>query len=223
MCLRRHAIRSTVRKAVRTTVRVRWRAPDDLREALVAFRHATRAHRRLAKLAPRFFDSVIVNREHREREDRRRWMAVWEPALAKVYGCEPEPYNPMDDLPPLPHPITQRAVERHLAAWNFWMEAGRNALRLYRQRRPHDLMDFSRMARLIQIALDFKLLATGIDPQRPEPEPLNHDAAWADLKRAYGHLADDDPSAPETSGAERASSSLTPSDLPPTKPFVIVT
>jgi hypothetical protein len=203
MRVRRHAIRSTVRKTLRTTVRVRWRAPDDLREALVAFRQAIRAHRRLAKLAPRFFDSVIVNRERREREDRRRWMAVWEPALAKVYGCEPEPYNPMDDLPPLPHPNTQRAVERHLAARSFWMKAGHMALELYGQRRPHDLMDLSRMARLLQIAFDFKLLATGIDPQRPEPEPPNHDAAWADLQRAYGHLTDATPSAPEPSGESR--------------------
>jgi hypothetical protein len=188
MLIHRKTTRSTLRKTVRTLVRVRWRAPDDLGEALVAFRRAIRAHRHLARLAPRFFDSVVVNRERRHREDQRRWMALWEPVLAKVYGTEPEPYNPADDLPPLPHPNTQRAVERELAARAFWMEAGRIALELYRQRRPHDLMDLSRMARLLQIGFDFKLLACGIDPKRPDPEPANHDAAWADLKRAYGHL-----------------------------------
>ena len=56
------------RRATRAAVRVRWRAPDDLGHALVAFRRALWAHRRLARLAPSFFDSVVVERERRERE-----------------------------------------------------------------------------------------------------------------------------------------------------------
>ena len=115
---RRFTVRSTVRRASRAAFRVRWRAPDDLGAALTAFGRALRAQRRLARLAPRFFDSVVIERERREREDRRRWMALWEPALARAYGCVPPPRKPEDDLPSLPPPQTQRAVDRQLARWD---------------------------------------------------------------------------------------------------------
>ena len=80
------------------------RGPDDLAQALTAFQRAIWCHRRMARLAPRFFDATVVNRERREREEQRRWMALWEPALAKAYGREPDtfPPDPVADLPPLP-------------------------------------------------------------------------------------------------------------------------
>jgi hypothetical protein len=178
-------------------VRTCWRAPDDLGAALTAYRHAIRAHRRLAKLAPRFFDSVIVERERRWRENRRQWMDQWAPAIAKAYGTELKPYDPTPDLPVEPAcPRTRRAVERELAAWEFWLSAARLARDRYQERRPHDLMSWSRMARLMQIAMDLRQLALGIDPENPNPQPENHDQSWADLKRSYGHLvkAPDTPS-----------------------------
>lgn len=185
---RRFTVRSTVRRASRAAFRVRWRAPDDLGAALTAFRRALRAHARLARLAPRFFDSVVIERERREREDRRRWMALWEPALARAYGCDPLPHKPEDDLPPLPPPQTQRAVDRQLACWDLWFNLGREALRRYQQRRPHELIAFSRLARLLELASDLRRLACGFDSGLAGPQPTNHDAAWADLKRAYGPL-----------------------------------
>ena len=86
-CYRRHfwrARRSTVRSVIRSRVRVRWRAPDDLRESLTAYGRALRAHRRLAKMAPRFFDQAVIDREASNRAEQRRWMATWEPVLASA-------------------------------------------------------------------------------------------------------------------------------------------
>ena len=213
---RRFTVRSTVRRAPRVAFRVRWRAPDDLGAALTAFRRALRAQRRLARLAPRFFDSVVIERERRERESRRRWMALWESALARAYGCEPHPRNPADHLPPLPPPRTQQAVERQLACWDFWFALGREALRRHEQRRPHELIDFGRLARLLEIAMDFGRLASGIDPGLLDSEPGNYDAAWADLKRAYGHLCD---SAPSSLGSTPAPAAQESNPTPGSRPF----
>ena len=193
----RSALRRTVRKPYRSAVRICWRAPDDLGAALTAYRHAIRAYRRLAKLAPRFFDSVVVERERRWRENRRQWMDQWAPVIAKAYGVEPKPYDPTPDLPVEPTcPRTRRAVERELAGWDFWLSAAQVAMDRYQERRPHDLMSWSRMARLLQIAMDLRQLAVGIDPDNPNPQPENHDQSWADLKSYYGHLvkAQDTPS-----------------------------
>jgi hypothetical protein len=167
-------------------VRVRWRAPDDLGHALVAFRRALRAHRRLARLAPSFFDSMVVERERREREDQRRWMAEWEPVLARVYGSEPQPPSPEQELPPLPPPRIQREAERELAAHVCWMTTAREAMKRFRQRHPHVLISFTRLAALLEIASNLSRLACGCDPSRPTPEPDRFDAARADLERAYG-------------------------------------
>ena len=184
---RRFTVRSTVRRAARAAFRTRWRAPDDLGAALTAFRRALRAHRRLARLAPQFFDAVTIERERREDEARRRWMAIWEPALDKVYGLKAKSSEPPVASPRLPSPRTQQAVERELACLTFWLSAGRMALEQHRCRRPHALIDLSRLARLLEIAMEFGRLATGIAPGLPDSDPDNHDAAWADLKRAYGH------------------------------------
>jgi hypothetical protein len=185
----RSAHRRTVRKPYRSAVRICWRVPDDLAAALTAYRHAIRAHRRLAKLAPRFFDPVVVERERRWREDRRQWMDQWAPIIAKAYGTEPKPYDPTPDLPVEPTcPRTRRAVERELAGWEFWLSAAQVSMDRYQERRPHDLMSWSRMARLMQIAMDLRQLALGIDPDNPNQQPDNHDQSWADLKRSYGHL-----------------------------------
>ena len=211
MSQRRHAfrftVRSTARRATRTAIRVCWHAPDDLGLALSSYRRAIRAHRRLARLAPRFFDSAIVERERRERDDRRRWRAEWEPALDRVYGCESKPHDPAADLPPLPPPQTQRAVEQELAAWNFWMSTARMAMDRYRQRRPHDLMNFSRLARLLDIGFEFAQIACGFDPNQPLPEPSNFDAARADLERVYGHQSDSAPSSSDSLSASPAAES----------------
>jgi hypothetical protein len=178
------------RRAFRVAVRTRWRAPDSLGQALAAFRRALQAHRRLARLAPRFFDSVVVERERREQEARRRWRAIWEPALNKVYGSEPNPVPKPPELPPLPPPRVQQEVDRELAAWECWLNTGRLALQCYARRHPHALASLTRVARLLEFASRFGRLASGFDPNRPAPEPPNYDAAWADLERACGHRCD---------------------------------
>jgi hypothetical protein len=135
---------------------------------MTAFGRALRAHRRLARLAPRFFDSVVVERERRERESCRQWRAIWEPALDRVYGRDPSPPKPDNDLPPLPPPRTQRAVELQLACWDLWFNLGREAIRRHQQRRPHELIDFGRLVRLLEIAMDFARLACGSGSGLPE-------------------------------------------------------
>jgi hypothetical protein len=164
------------------------RGPDDLTQGLTAFTRAIRCHRRLARLAPRSFDASVVDQERRERAEQRRWMALWETALAKAYGCKPDtiPPDPAADLPPLPSPRIQRAVERELAGWDFWMAAGRLAMDRHQQRRPHALMSLTRLARLLQISMDFGLLAVG-RPAQPETSFESRcENFMADLERAYG-------------------------------------
>ena len=125
-----------------------------------AFRRAIRAHRRLARLAPSHFDSTVIERERAESEARRRWHEAAEQALAKVYGTEPKP-DPKPEPPPLPPPRICAAVERELAALRFWLKIGDLAMERFRIRRPHDLPDFGRVVRLIEIGNDFGRLATG--------------------------------------------------------------
>ena len=171
----------------RSCIRVRWRAPDDLRDVLIAFDRALRAQRRLARLAPRFFDTAVIDREAENRAERRRWMATWAPALARAYGTEP--VIPADDvMPPLPPPCIQRAVERQLAAWKLWMEVGRTARERQQQRHPHALPNWSRLARLLDLAFAFKKLALGLDSPNPLPDKITYDYNLADVKRGYGHL-----------------------------------
>ena len=194
----RRSVRSTVRRLARSAVRVRWRAPDDLGAALTAFGRAVRSQRRLARLAPRFFDSAVVERERRQNDARRSWMAEWEPILAKAYGSDPPPPpDPNADLPPLPPPAVCAAVDHELASFKFWLTTGDLALERHCRRRPHALPNFGRLARLLKIGFEFGRLASGADSTLPDPES-DYDPRqkmMADLERAYGHKFAD-PSAP---------------------------
>jgi hypothetical protein len=93
-------------------MRTRWRAPDDLGAALVAFGRAVRAQRRLARLAPRFFDSATVDDERRQRDAQRRWMAEWEPILSDPVSstsgvpAAPAPSDPNPDAASAPLPAS---------------------------------------------------------------------------------------------------------------------
>ena len=78
----RHAWRSTIRSTTRRIIRVRWRAPEDLGFALTCFRRAIADHRCLVRLAPRFFDSALIERERLEHEAERRRRDEWEAAIA---------------------------------------------------------------------------------------------------------------------------------------------
>jgi hypothetical protein len=169
----RPACRSSFRHATRPATRVRWRAPDDLGTALTCFRRAISAHRRLARLAPRFFDSAQLNRERREQEARRQWSELSNAALLKVYGSAPAPPRPVPGPPPLPRPRTQLAVELQLASCRAWLGLGRDALRRFRVRHPRAHVNLTRLARLFELASALGRLATGADPAQPQTEPTN--------------------------------------------------
>ena len=230
----RSNLRGLCRNCNRRCVRGRRRGPDDFAQALTAFRRAIRAHRRLARLAPSFFDVAVVNRERENRAEQRRWMALWEPVIAKAYGVEPAPAAPGSDLPPLPPPRIQRAVDCALADLQLWLQAARVAMDHYKHRNPHALLSWTRMARYLDLAFDLKKLALGLDSPNPLPEKINYDDEFTDLKRAYGHQFDDPapalaaaasppqsaPGAPPVDGSTMNSESLVPVGLPPPSPPV---
>jgi hypothetical protein len=203
---RRTTLRRPFRGLNRSSLRGRRRGPDDLSQAFTAYGKALRAHRRLARLAPQFFDAAVVDRERENRAEQRRWMAMWEPILAKVYGVEPSVPDLSADLPSLPPPRTQRAVDRQLAELHLWMAAGRAARERHQQRRPHALPSLSRLARWLNLAFDFKKLALGLDSKNRLPEKISYDYEFTDLKCAYRHQMGESPpaaaaSAPEAGGA----------------------
>ena len=116
--------RRTARSSLRRFAGCR-RGPDDLGQALTAFSRAIRAHRRLGRLAPEFFDSTEVNRLRQRRKEDAAWRAIWEPALESVYGPDSVAASPDPGHPQKPKcSRTRRAVEQELASLDFWMSAG---------------------------------------------------------------------------------------------------
>ena len=182
----RITLRRPLRGSNRSTLRGHRRGPDDLSQALTAFGRAIRAHRRLARLAPSFFDSAVRDRETENRAERRRWMATWEPYIARAYGVEPRPPGTDDELPRLPSVKIQREVDLKLAEREMCIIAGREAMERYQQRQPHAVMSWSRMVRLLKIGFDFGNLACGLDSPNRLPEKIAYDYELTDLKRAYG-------------------------------------
>lgn len=184
--LNRPLSRSLAHSCLRRVI-PRRRGPDELAQALTAFRRALRCHRQLARLAPRFFDTAVVNQEALEAAERCRWMALWEPVLNQAYGLPPDTPSTEAtlDLPPLPTRSVQCKVDRLLVELRDWLEAGGQALQLYRQRHPHALPSFSQIAQLLELASALGHFACGVDPTKPAPPPPNYDQAWADLERAY--------------------------------------
>jgi hypothetical protein len=175
----------------------------------------------MARLAPSFFDTAVMDREASNRAEQRPWMATWEPALARAYGTAYTMPADVDPLPPLPPPRIQREVERHLAAFRFWMEAGRTARERHQQRHPHALLSFCRMARLLDLAFEFKKLALGLDFPNPLPEKITYDYNFTDFKRAYGHQNNQSPpvdSAPAKAVAPQPAATSMPVPEPKSPP-----
>jgi hypothetical protein len=198
---RHHSDRKTTRVTARRTVRClnrrclrgRRRGPNDFSQALTAFRRAIRAHRRLARLAPSFFDAAVIERERENRAEQRRWMALWEPHIAKAYGVAPEPVSDRVEWPPLPPPRIQRAVDCALADLQLWLAAGPVAMERHKRRHPHALPTWTQMARHLDLAFDLKKMALGLDSPNKLPEKITYDYELTDLKRAYGHMMDPPP------------------------------
>ena len=219
MSRNRHHRRSTIRRTSRALTRTRWRTPDDLSAALNAFARALRASRRLARLAPAFFDSAVVDRERRATTARNRWMALWQPDLDRVYGTGSTPPDPVADLPALPSKKIQQAVDCELASWDLWMAAGQMAMEQHQRRRPHAMPSFSRLLRLIKIGVDFGCLSSGLDSALPNKAPTDDDQdykqALADLVRAYGHSRQSPSSPPAAqSGSDHGAPESQPMPTP---------
>ena len=68
-------------------------------------------------------------------------------------------------------------------------------------------MSWSRMARLLEFAIDLGKLASGLDTPNRVPEKLVYDYELTDIKRAYGHLSD--PAPPPAAGGAVASGTAT--------------
>jgi hypothetical protein len=132
-------------------------------------------------------------------------MAEWEPALARVYGTKPKPPpDPAADLPSLPPPEIQSLVESELVLWEFWLLIGRLALERHRRRRPHALVNFNRITRLLELGSALGRLACGADSNSPEPEN-DHDSykqSMADLERACGRKCTPPSSPPDVPSPE---------------------
>lgn len=195
------AVRQTARRTARVPFRCRWRAPDDLGKALTCFRRALRAHKRLAKLAPAFFDSAVIAREARRRKAQRDWMASWEPAFREAYGSTTTPWKPRDELPPLPPPRTRKAVDRELTSCQLWLHLGHNSLARYKRRRPYRLVSFNQIVRMVEVAFDLRRMAVGLDSEiNSEIEDDNipdYHQFEADLQRVYGNSLEKAASNPE--------------------------
>ncbi len=185
----RRVVRRLGRRSYRPCLRpARRSGPDDITQALTALNRVIRCHRRLARLAPEFFDATARDRAARARAEQRRWMAIWEPALRKAYGPSPvadAAPDPWADLPRLPGKRTQHAVDRELAALKFWLEAGRLARERHQQRRPHALLSFTQIARLLERALELKKLVLGDALNDPPPSDPDFHEFFAQLRRAY--------------------------------------
>lgn len=194
----RNPMRRVWRRLDRSSVRAllgRRRGPDDLAQALTALARALRCQQRLARLAPSFFDAAVVDREAREREEHRRWVASWEPAFEKVYGPSTDAERRARrevHQPRLPGPRTQRAVEYQLVEFDLWMAAGRLALDRHWQRRPHADLSLNQLARLVGIASRLGRQACGFEPRpaRPPVPPYGHSFELACAKM-FGDMAHD--------------------------------
>ena len=181
--------------------------PSELSQALSAFNRVLRCNRRLAKLAPRFFDPVVVDREAREREEQRRWQIEVDEMLVKVYGPAPASEKPdaTADLAPPPSPRIQRVIERELADRECWLAVGMISWRRYHERRPHDVPSLGQVVRLLWVAVQFGRWAAGMSDKPPEPSLPKTDLE-ADLRRAYGPRDSAATPAANTPGAPSSSS-----------------
>jgi hypothetical protein len=178
---KRTPLRRFTRNPLRTTTRFctrmigNARRPNHLALALAAFSRAIRAHRRLAKLAPRLFDFAVVDREAAERRRADEERKIWEPLLNKVYGLPPDTpvEEPNQDWnSPVPKcRRTRLAMERELAAWELWLSIGRENMALFERRQPHALIGLNHLSRLLDVGFTFARLATGLETASPDPSP----------------------------------------------------
>jgi hypothetical protein len=138
----------------------------DLSIALTAFNRAIGSHCRLMKLAPSFFDTAVVHRLKKEREEYLARQRICELALNKIYGTtstKPDADTNWDPVPPSP-PRIRRAVEYELVQCELWIAIGHHHFARFQQSRPHAVLDFSQIARLLTVSINLRCLAGGMTP-----------------------------------------------------------
>ena len=157
----RRTSRGLNRRCVRRLAGYQPGTPD-LSEALRAYRRFLSCSRRLAGLAPAFFDSRTVDRAARDHEERRRMHIFLKPALDRVYGPSDEPPFPEHPpLPPLPGPAVQSVIESELAKCLLLSATARLALDRHRQRKP-PVVSLSSIVSLLEVASALGRCASGM-------------------------------------------------------------
>lgn len=166
--------------------------PNYLVQALQALYRVTCCQRRLARLAPAYFDAGVVLARALDQVERRKQMDLWLPALEKVYGpfTEAERQKYIDDLyalPPLPSPKVQREVDLECARFDLWLASAEMALDASRRHQPHKLPSLGQIARLLSLASDLGRLACGLETRTQLPSDFSLVRSFQEnLERAYG-------------------------------------
>jgi len=157
------------------------RVVNYMSQALMAMNRAARAHERLIKLAPEQFDFAVVERLAREREERARFHAELEVALAKIYGESPEPAeeemhrsqnenggnNGAETVQFFGRTRRRElAIERWMNEWDLWTALGRVAMNRHQTQQPHRRLSLGTVARMLELASVLGRLATGSWPIR---------------------------------------------------------
>ncbi|HTD67521.1 MAG TPA: hypothetical protein VK846_13430 [Candidatus Limnocylindria bacterium] len=186
----------------------RRRLPTNhLAAALVAFRRAIRAHRRLMKLAPHRFDHGVMNHAAAEQEETEKRMASFKAALIKVYGDEARPcvekhFAPAP--PPRLNACTERAIAEEFDNWELWLRIGNESLSQFKRHHQGARVTLSSLCRLMETASTLGRLSTGLETnfQPVEPLPDGTLSFEAALAKIYGTPEESCTIAATTAGAK---------------------
>jgi hypothetical protein len=172
--------------------RRRLLTPNYWNSAVRCLTRAARAHRRLIKLAPERFDYGIVKHRQAQQEKDRPVQERMEAALVKVYGPEASATYRRTLQAQTPAPprskATQRAIERELGNRQRWLEAGREAMTLFRRHHQWSRVGLIGIVRMLEVGHTLGRLSTGLETTwKEEPSPtagyLDFEAA---LEKIYG-------------------------------------
>lgn len=202
VCRARHLTRRLTHGNTRRLIRRIGRGPraNHLGQALGAFTRAVRAHRKLIKLAPQFFDAAVARRKAADRAEREALHAEAIVALEKVYGSDPPELHrsPFENRCSNGAETvqfsrrTETKIEFLSAELSLWLETGRVAFARHQHLRPHRLLPLGTLARMVDLAAQLGRLACGLPwpgrrpPRPPEDFSLEAVPVAQALARCYG-------------------------------------
>ncbi len=168
--------------------------PNYWHSAVRCFKRAVRCHRRLIKLAPARFDYGLVQARLHQAEMERPKHEKWEAALAEVYGPQAAiVYRRMiesKDAEPRISKASKRAIQRELDNWQRWLDAGGEAIILFRRHKQWSRVGLSGIAQLLRVAQDLGRLSTGLETTWKEPpSDASHWDFEAAVEKIYGSSA----------------------------------